>query len=170
MTLCSRKEDRGYVRITNSFFNAKAPSVHFVYMMPAEGTTRLGYAFAEFEAARRAITQAFSQANWDGYGALPVREETKKNALSMLNHLETLTCAPEVTANPNGTLSFEWETNQGCGQLEIGRTRYSFCVQPHHGSPMLNSGDASEINPGVALLVDALLYPKPSRPVSTSAR
>jgi hypothetical protein len=159
------------VRITNSFFNAKRRvPVHHVYMMPATGVTRIGYAFAEFEAARRAIKQAYAGPNWDGYGALPIRDETKKNALTVLSHFETLTCAPEITPNSNGTLSFEWETNQGTGQLEIGRTRYSFCVQPHHGSPILNSGNASEINPGIGLLVDALLYPKPSRPVSTSAR
>jgi hypothetical protein len=159
------------VRITNSFFNAKARvPVHHVYMMPATGITRIGYAFAEFEAARRAIKQAYAAPNWDSYGALPVKEETKRNALAVLGHLETQTCAPEITPNSNGTLSFEWETSQGTGQLEIGRTRYSFCVQPHCGSAILNTGDASEINPGVGLLVDALLFPKPSRPVSTSTR
>jgi hypothetical protein len=157
------------VRVTNSFFNAKVP-VHYNYVMPTEGTTRIGYAFAEFEAARRAIRKAFAQANWDGYGALPIREETKKNALVALSHFETLTCAPEITPNPNGTLSFEWETNQGYGQLEIGRTRYSFCMKTHRGSPILNTGDVGDINPGVWLLVDALLYPKPSVPVSTTAR
>jgi hypothetical protein len=159
------------VNITNIFFNAAVPvSCETMYMMPTKGFTRGGFTFAEFEAARSAIGQAYAQAGWDGYGALPVSGETKKNALGVLHHLETLTCAPEITPNPNGTLSFEWETNRGFGQLEIGRTRYSFYVQPHNGSPFLDSGDASEINPSVGLLVDALLYPKPSRPVTLSTR
>jgi hypothetical protein len=138
--------------------------------MPTKGVTRAGYAFAEFEAARFAIRQAFAQQNWDGYGALPIGDETKKNALGALNHLETLTCAPEITSNPNGTLSFEWESNRGFGQLEIGRTRYSFYVQPQSGSPLLNSGDASEVSSAVGLLVDALLYPKPSYSVTAPIR
>jgi hypothetical protein len=160
------------VRITNSFFNAALPVVRCetVFMMPTTGVTRVGYAFAEFEAARSAIKQAFAQGNWDGYGALAIGDETKKNALGALKHLETLTCAPEITSNPNGTLSFEWESNRGFGQLEIGRTRYSFYVQPHNGPSLLGSGDASEVNSTVGLLVDALLYPKPSHPVTSPIR
>jgi len=159
------------VRVTNSFFNAAGPArCEAVYIMPTKGVTRAGYAFAEFEAARYAIRRAFSQPNWDGYRALPIGDETKKNALGALNHLESLTRSPEITSNPNGTLSFEWETNRGFGQLEIGRTRYSFYVQPHNGAPFLDSGEASEINSAVGLLVDALLYPKPSDPVTVSTR
>jgi hypothetical protein len=138
--------------------------------MSVSAVTRAGYSFAEFQAARCAIRQAFAEWNWDGYGALPVGDETKKNALGALNHLETLTHSPEITSNSNGTLSFEWETSRGFGQLEIGRTRYSFYVQPHNGSPFLDSGEASEINSAVGLLVDALLYPKPSDPVTVSTR
>jgi len=162
------------VRITNSFFNAAVPTVptrcEIVYMMPTKGVTRAGYAFAEFEAARSAIKKAFAQANWDGYGAVPIGDETKKNALGALNYLETQTCAPEITANPNGTLSFEWETSQGFGQLEIGRTRYSFYVQPQKGSPFLGNGDANDVRQEVGLLLDAILFPKPSHPVTAPTR
>jgi hypothetical protein len=138
--------------------------------MPTKNTTRAGYAFADFETARLAIKNAFTQVNWDGYGAIAIGNETKSNALEALNRLENLTCAPEVTPNPNGTLSFEWETSQGFGLLEIGRTRYSYYLRPHCGSPILSAGDADEINPAVGLLVDALLYPKPSNPITLSNR
>lgn len=156
------------MRITNSFFNAAGTPMHCntVYAMPTANVTRAGYAFAEFEAARLAIGNAFAVPNWDGYGALPVGDMAKKNALTALEHLESLTCAPEITSNPNGTLSFEWETHRGFGQLEIGRTRYSFYVQPQNGSPFLTTGETSELNPAVGILVDALLYPKPSLPVT----
>jgi len=157
------------MRITNSFFNAETP-VHCVYIMPTRSALGVGYAFAEFESARQAIRQAFADPNWDGYGALPIRDETKRNALTVLNQLEIVTCAPEITPNPNGTMSFEWETDQGFGQLEIGRTRYSFCVQLHNGSPTLDSGDSSEMDPSVGMLVDALLFPKQLPPVSAVSR
>lgn len=159
------------MRITNTFFNAVGTArCETIYLLPATNVTRAGYAFAEFEAARCAIRKAFAQPDWDGYGALPIGDATKMNALGALNHIEALTVAPEITSNPNGTLSFEWETNQGFGQLEIGRTRYSFYVQPRSGSPFLDSGDANDINPAVGLLVDGLLFPKLSRPVTLSTR
>ena len=118
------------MKFTNSFFNAEGPPIQS-YVVPTCLVPRVGYAFAEYTAARRAINEAYSQPNWDGDGALPIREETtKEDALAVLNQLEIATCAPEITPNPNGTLSFEWETKKGFGQLEIGRTRYSLCVQP----------------------------------------
>lgn len=157
------------MNITNSFFNFNTtfPAMcETVYMMPTKGVTRVGYAFAEFEAARSAIRRAFTERNWDGYGALPISDKTKENALGALYELEDLTCAPEITSNPNGTLSFEWETHYGIGQLEIGRTRYSFYAQPHKGLPFLDNGDANEVKRTVGLLVDALLFPRPSHPVT----
>jgi hypothetical protein len=157
------------MRFTNSFFNAEGPPLQ-VYVLPAYCLPQVGYAFAEFTAARQAIEQAYSQPNWDGDGALPIREETKKNALTVLNQLEVATCAPEITPNPNGTLSFEWETHKGFSQLEIGRTRYSFCVQPRNGSPTLESGDVSDVDVSVGWMVDAVLFPKQIRPVSATSR
>jgi hypothetical protein len=157
------------MRFTNSFFNAKGPSTQ-VYVLPTCFVPRVGYAFAEFTAARQAIDQAYSRPNWDGDGALPIREETKKNALTVLKQLEIATCAPEITPNPNGTLSFEWETAKGFGHLEIGRTRYSFCVQPRNGSPTLDSGDVSDMDISVGWVVDGLLFPKQIPPVSATCR
>ena len=153
------------MRITNSFFNTADPAPH-IYVMPPSCIPSVGLGFAEFEAARNAIVGAFPHANWDGYGALPIREETKDNALAALDQLTVSTCAPEISPNPNGTLSFQWETSRGFGQLEVGRTRYSLCIQPRHGSPIMEAGMASEIDPTVGHLLDALLYPKPSRPLS----
>lgn len=158
--------------ITNSFFNAAESPVPIYcnYAVPSPKAVVIGYALAEYEAARRAIRHAFAEPDWDGYGALPVRDETKGNALAVLNQLEVSTCAPEITPNPNGTLSFEWETSQGFGQLEIGRTRFSFCLQPRHGSPILDTGDTNEIDPSIGSLLDALLYPRPTNPISSILR
>jgi hypothetical protein len=158
------------VRISNSFFNASASEDSSVlYVLTGKVSTHGGYAFAEFEAARSAINGAFGQGNWDGYGALAVSSEIKGNALEALTHLANSTCAPEITPNPNGTLSFEWESNQGIGILEIGRTRYSYYIQPHGGSPFLGDGNADQVNPAVGLLVDAVLFPKQTQPVTFPA-
>lgn len=152
------------MKITNSFFNDAVPA-HFqtTYIMPLRSVTRVGYAFAEFESARSAIRRAFSQPNWDGYGALPIGEETKKNAHGVLSILENSTCAPEIVPNPNGTLSFEWETAHGFGQLEIGRTRCSFYVKRHGGRAITYEGSAGEVGGALGAYVDVLLYPKPSQ-------
>lgn len=159
------------MRITNSFFGATNTAYHQVfYSVPARDVTRVGYAIAEFDAARSAVKGAFQQANWDGYGALPIGDDTRGNAIGALNQIENLTCAPEVTPNPNGTLSFEWESAKGFGLLEIGRTRYSFYLQPYRGTPLMATGEADDINPAVGLLVDALLYPKPSHSVTSPIR
>lgn len=122
-------------------------------------------AFAEFEGARDTVEQLASpEPNWDGYGALPISGETKSNALTALNSLELTVSAPAVIPNPNGTLSFEWETEQGIGHLEIGRTRYSFYVRPNIGSTILLDGSACQVKPFLGSLVDELLYPKPPQP------
>jgi len=155
--------------LTNSFFNAEGPPSH-VYVLAPCCIPRVSYAFAEFTAARRAIELAYPRPNWDGDGALPIREETKKNALAILNQLEIATCAPEVTPNPNGTLSFDWETSNGFAQLEVGRTRYSFCVQPRSSSPTLDSRDVDDWDISVGWVVDALLFPKQTPPVSVISR
>lgn len=158
------------MRVTNSFFNAQGP-VRSVFIMPqAKSIPGFPSTFAGFESARHVIKKSFAQPDWDGYGALPILEETKGNALAALNQLQVSTSAPEITQNPNGTLSFEWETNQGFGQLEIGLTRYSFCLQPHYGQPILDSGDASEVDPSIGVLLKALLYPEPSEPLSVILR
>jgi hypothetical protein len=118
--------------------------------------------FAEFDAAQQSIEQlAFPEANWDGYGALAISAETKSNALSALNNLEGTAPAPEIIPNPNGTLTFEWETNLGVGHLEIGRTRYSFYVRPNVGPPLLCDGEAGDVGRFLGIYVDGLLYPKP---------
>jgi hypothetical protein len=56
------------------------------------------------------------EANWDGYGALPISVDVERNARKLWNVLHS---NPEPT--PNGTLSFESES----GTIEIGKTRIS---------------------------------------------
>jgi len=120
--------------------------------------------FAEFEIARQSINQkAFDHANWDGYGAFAIGYEAKNNALRALSGLATSAPAPSVIPNPNGTLSFEWENENGLGHLEIGRTRFSFYVRRAGVEPLLLDGDATVVY-GIGSIISNTLYPKPSEP------
>lgn len=127
--------------------------------------------FAETESIRKSVEeQAYSEPNWDGYNALAISSEAKRNALTALRTLELSAPAPSVIANPNGTLSFEWETDHGIGHLEIGRTRYSFYVRPNFGRAILADGDANEIGGFLGTFVEGILYPKPPEPVSRNPK
>ena len=85
-------------------------------------------------------------AGWDGYCALPISLTTKHNSLNALMDILSYTNAPDITPNPNGTLSFEWETAQGAGHLEIGQTRLSFYIQPKNGDPIFLDASADDLH------------------------
>lgn len=48
------------------------------------------------------------QADWDGFGALPVTEDTLRNAYLFLESLPWGFPAPSVGAESDGQLTFEW--------------------------------------------------------------
>jgi hypothetical protein len=121
--------------------------------------------FLQFAAERKIEECGAMQADWDGYGALPISEEAKANSLRALALLlSTTIAAPEITPNPNGTLSLEWETSAGVGHLEIGKTRFSFYIKPAiGGQPVLADGLAEQIDRSIGELIATVLYPARSR-------
>jgi hypothetical protein len=131
-----------------------------VWTVPSSGC--VGSRLADFAASKEMLNQvSLREPNWDGDGALPISPETNSNALAALRIFETVVPAPEITPNPNGTLSFEWETDAGVGYLEIGRTRYSFYVKPIGGPAILHDGTTENVSSTLGMLVDDLLYEKP---------
>ncbi|MDZ7585797.1 MAG: hypothetical protein U0938_13355 [Thiobacillus sp.] len=54
------------------------------------------------------IYQECSQANWDGYEAMPVAVETYELAYRFLEALPLGTSAPTLGAEPDGHIAFEW--------------------------------------------------------------
>lgn len=99
------------------------------------------------------------QPNWDGYGAEPVGPITSGNAAQALNILSYQLPMPDITPNPNGTLSLEWETGAGCAHMEIGRTQFSLYIQQCCNSPTLYfAGSPGEIDAAAASLLHASLY------------
>jgi len=101
-------------------------------------------------------------ADWDGYGALAIDPLTISNATTAIRALLPLVPKPDVTPNPNGTISFEWESGIGLSHLEIGKTKYSFYGRSFSGRPIHGDGLASAMAlaiPGIAAVVRAAVYP-----------
>jgi hypothetical protein len=132
-----------------------APAI--VYWMPEASRGALR---AELPVAKAVIEQvAFTEPNWDGYGALPISVETKDNALNALQNLLRVAPTPDISPNPNGTLSFEWESGEGKAHMEIGRTQYSFYVSPRVGTPVLFEGLADDVSRLHGTMVASFLFP-----------
>jgi hypothetical protein len=128
-----------------------------VYWMPENFRGALR---AEFPVAKATIEQAsYKEPNWDGYGALPISIEAKDNALTAIRNILPVAPTPEISPNPNGTLSFQWESVEGKAHMEIGRTQYSFYVSPRIGVPILFEGSVDDVSRIHGSLVASLLFP-----------
>jgi hypothetical protein len=56
----------------------------------------------------REVYKACSEANWDGYNALPITENTFEEAWKIIELLPTSIPMPEILAEPGGEIGFEW--------------------------------------------------------------
>lgn len=83
--------------------------------------------------------------NWDGYGAIPANPATIENSKSAANLLFAELPAADIFPNPNGTITFEWDTDKGIANLEIGESRYSFYIETKEGELYPMSGEANNI-------------------------
>lgn len=116
--------------------------------------------FAEVNELRANVKALCAMAEgWDGYDGLLIGTLVERNALRALDVLLPNTPAPELTPNSNGTLSLEWESSEGVAHLEIGRTRYSFYINPRTGSPFFADGQANVLDPEIGLWISQMLYP-----------
>ncbi len=102
---------------------------------------------------------ALLEENWDGYGALPIDGETISNCKAAVVHSLRNAPAPDVAPNSNGTVSFEWSSANGYAHLEIGKTRFSFFVEPVVGDTILLEGEASKVPIEVGRLIAAIVHP-----------
>jgi hypothetical protein len=99
---------------------------------------------------------------WDGYGALPISPATKYNALIALRGILSAAPSPDITPNPNGTVSFEWRTDQGEAHLEIGQTKVSFYIKPTSGNPIFIDASTENLlthSIEIGYLVSGNLFP-----------
>lgn len=74
--------------------------------------------------------------NWDGYGAVPLLDQIYLNGVLIINELNIL--PEDYFPNPHGTLSLEYEINDGILFIEIGLTglTYSFKDQSEDSIPI----------------------------------
>lgn len=100
------------------------------------------------------------EANWDGFGALPISQKVLDNAYNALPSLLSILPCPDISANPNGTISFEWQSDQAFASLELGATRYSLVVlTPTYEPLLLGDGDAGDVSVTVAFGIGETLFP-----------
>jgi len=59
-------------------------------------------------AALKETYQECSEEGWDGYGALPITQETYDEAVRFLSALPSWLPAPEIVPEPDGDIGFEW--------------------------------------------------------------
>lgn len=107
--------------------------------------------------------------NWDGYGALPLTAETLQNAKATLRFVQMASPTPDITPNPNGTISFEWESERGSAHLEVGKTKMSFYIAGLFGEPIFlqsDTGNLSDVGCWVDQMVSNYLYPPQAHAVS----
>lgn len=107
--------------------------------------------------------------NWDGYGAAPIAEKTRDNALRFVNLIEAAPSglpAPEICPKPNGTISFEWETPRVEAYIEIGNTRYSGFVTTDQQPPALLEGYAEAMDQQIVAVVHTAMSLSAAHPAS----
>jgi hypothetical protein len=136
--------------------------------IPTEGLLLPEAILARVEAATAtAELSSLSQlaSNWDGYGALPIDPRTIQNSRKAIELLVRGLPAPDISPNPNGTISFIWDNDHGIAHLEIGITRFSFYIRQVGGEASVLDGDATSI-PFLGSNIAALLFAR-DQPVST---
>lgn len=139
--------------------------------LPAySGPAKQEAAFWEKQAVETDLREICAlEPNWDGYGGLPIHKDTANNARMALNAFQRWNASPELAPNPNGTISFEWETDQGLGHVEIGRTRLVGMIRltGNRGIPISGELDRPlELVKAVAEIVHASLFYSPTQQVT----
>jgi hypothetical protein len=140
-------------RVEEQPFN---PAVWAPQILNPEGLSRLAVAENQIEELSRL------QENWDGYGGIPINEFTKYHAMVTVRGILVYAPLPDITPNPNGTLSFEWETPRGVAHLEVGQTKMSFYIKLLIGEPVFSDANTSDTllnSIKIGSLVSAYMFP-----------
>lgn len=91
--------------------------------------------------------------NWDGGAADPVSNQAIEHCRRLLAVVGKTEFLPEITPNPNGTVTLDWDLGVGDFSLEFGATQFSSCWT-HNRSVQLDHGnfDAEAINLVIGIL------------------
>jgi hypothetical protein len=86
------------------------------------GSSAMGVRYMRVQDALASLVLEAARDNWDGYGSAPVDRASLGFAKRVAQMLPVSLPEPEVTVDPDGEVSFDWE----CGK----RQRLSFSVGP----------------------------------------
>jgi len=101
--------------------------------------------------------------NWDAYGAEPIAASCVANTRLLLNDLRADIPSPEITPNPNGTLTLDWETEDQALSLELGATRFSSFWESRTGTKMQEATLDTSIPNFVVMALDSM-FPDLAQP------
>jgi len=105
--------------------------------------------------------------DWDGYGASAIESQIATQARETFSALVRRLPAPDISPNPNGTISLEWSTQLGTAHLEIGKSDGSFYLKPNTGeSYYLKTPLTSFALSSMASLISSQIYADQAGPLS----
>jgi hypothetical protein len=143
-----------------------APS-WFPFLVP-EAVQGSAYISDRERALNAVLSMASLEDDWDGYGAAAIPPDIIRMAYAIISSLQDYVPAPEISPNPNGTISLEWENERGRAHLEIGRTRYSLYFKREGLATLYNDGAVAQIDDSMRNLLDEMFSPIPSRDYTIS--
>lgn len=100
--------------------------------------------------------------NWDGYDAARISDAACVAARAFLNSLPSGLESPELSPNPSGTISMDWQSSHGAAQLELGKSKFSFYLRRRGGKTLYHQGDMSMAYSITALLSMLYVEPRPA--------
>jgi hypothetical protein len=122
----------------------------------------------EVSQAKRALESiAELDDDWDGYGAKLVSRIVRLNAWHALDHFLGSGLVPDITPNPNGTVSFDWNVAGARSHFEVGKTRYSMFVETQDGTTRFLQGEAGSLSADlISALASTVQGPNPTQSVT----
>lgn len=106
--------------------------------------------------------------NWDGFGAAAVSDPIPNVARRLVSSLPDHIPTPAVSANPNGTISLEWQNDVGRAHLEIGAANFSCYVRRLHGKTIYHDGSVNEIDASKKSLLGTMYSVLPAQTYAIS--
>jgi hypothetical protein len=133
---------------------------------PASPATRI----EEAKTVTKTVQELASlEDDWDGYGAVAISDQACANAetlASLIGDAPFNLPTPEVTPNPAGTISFEWDSPHGEAYFEIGDTDYSAFIKSKVQPTIYRQGRVDEIDQRTFASIHSALAPSVPQSVS----
>lgn len=124
------------------------------------GNTSASFSYRLEQSAEMIDSIADLRDGWAGDGSIAPSAQVIDFARIVLRQVCSKALFMDIAPMPNGTIAFDWETDEGCANLEIGETAYSFYLDLLENDafyPM--SGAVGEIPLGLGDFISENLMP-----------